>query len=93
MILNTAFLVLTSSILVSLVVADGPAVIGGNDFYGKVLAEDGLSVVGDKPYFVKFFAPWCGHCKKLAPTWEDLHKESDTVNIIKVDCTNENDGS
>ncbi|GJP34183.1 hypothetical protein CLOM_g18638 [Closterium sp. NIES-68] len=42
-----------------------------------------------KAYFVKFFAPWCGHCKRLAPTWAELAaaKVAPEVVVAHVDCT------
>ncbi|CAI4225233.1 unnamed protein product [Auanema sp. JU1783] len=42
---------------------------------------------------VKFYAPWCGHCKKMAPEYDaasaKLKNNDPSVALVKVDCTTE----
>ena len=40
------------------------------------------------PLFVKFEAPWCGHCKRLSPVWDSLIElDLDGARLGTVDCT------
>uniref|UniRef100_A0A7C9CT31 protein disulfide-isomerase n=1 Tax=Opuntia streptacantha TaxID=393608 RepID=A0A7C9CT31_OPUST len=56
-----------------------------------VLTEDNFEkeLGQDRGALVEFYAPWCGHCKKLAPEYEKLgasFKKAKSVLIGKVDC-------
>ena len=74
----------------SLKSADVPAtqdepvyVLVGTEFT-KIAMDD------EKDVLVEFYAPWCGHCKSLAPKYDELAEKFagvDTVVIAKMDAT------
>ncbi|KAF8695100.1 hypothetical protein HU200_037709 [Digitaria exilis] len=48
---------------------------------------DELVVKSKDLWIVEFFAPWCGHCKKLAPEWKKAAKNlKGQVKLGHVDC-------
>ena len=58
--------------------------INSSEFSG-LLQEDKLLVVD-------FFATWCGPCKKLSPTLDEVSEElGEQVNIVKVDVDESED--
>ena len=58
-----------------------------------VVAKNYQDVVVDneKDVLLEFYAPWCGHCKALAPKYEELagmyKNYADKITIAKVDAT------
>ena len=50
---------------------------------------DELVVQNTKDVLVEFYAPWCGHCKKLTPVFDELGEkmEGTNVDIVKMDAT------
>ena len=59
-----------------------------SNFYGLVVDSDSLQVISYEPWFIKFYAPWCPHCKHVEPIWEQFHREyKELINVAEVDCS------
>merc|ERR1712111_49041 len=50
---------------------------------------DELVTKSEKDVLVEFYAPWCGHCKKLTPIYDELGEKmaAEDVEIVKMDAT------
>ena len=50
-----------------------------------------LAVGVGSHYFVMFYAPWCGHCKRMQTLWDvyadENQKSGESTTVAKVDCT------
>lgn len=63
---------------------DGPVKIAVANSFKDVVLEN------NKDTLIEFYAPWCGHCKELAPIYEELGKkmENEDVEIVQMDAAN-----
>ncbi|KAJ8940157.1 hypothetical protein NQ314_010828 [Rhamnusium bicolor] len=50
---------------------------------------DEVVVNNGKDTLIEFYAPWCGHCKKLAPAYDELAEKlkNEDIAIVKMDAT------
>lgn len=58
--------------------------INKNNFEEEVLRSD-------KVVLLDFFAEWCGPCKMIAPTLEEIAAENEHIKVCKIDVDNDPD--
>lgn len=77
--------VVLATFLATSAVADDVIVLTEQNFESQTQASTGATTGA---WLVEFYAPWCGHCKKLEPVFKEVAESlKGKVNVAKVDVT------
>lgn len=57
---------------------DDPVKVAVAKNFEEVVSNNG------KDTLIEFYAPWCGHCKKLAPAFDELGQKVIFINIMEL---------
>jgi len=62
---------------------DGGVLVAVGKNFDELVTDSGRDAL------IEFYAPWCGHCKKLTPVYDELGEKmrDEDVDIIKMDAT------
>ncbi|CBY34553.1 unnamed protein product [Oikopleura dioica] len=70
------------------ITTEGGVLVGTKENFDEILENNDFVLV-------EFYAPWCGHCKSLAPEYESaagkLAESNPEIKLVKIDATEEGD--
>lgn len=74
--------VILTRFILFVVLCSASRVLELSDKFSEVRKENGQ-------WLVMFYAPWCGHCKRLEPIWAHVAQAlaKTNVRVGRVDCT------
>jgi protein disulfide-isomerase len=88
---------LTWTVLLSVLlvfVAAAPVTENSEEGPIELTLENWKTHVSKGIWWIKFFSPYCHHCKAFAPTWSKLHKDfkdNKDINFANVNCVTQGD--
>eukprot|EP00013_Stygamoeba_regulata_P029708 CAMPEP_0177650950 /NCGR_PEP_ID=MMETSP0447-20121125/12247_1 /TAXON_ID=0 /ORGANISM="Stygamoeba regulata, Strain BSH-02190019" /LENGTH=413 /DNA_ID=CAMNT_0019153917 /DNA_START=27 /DNA_END=1268 /DNA_ORIENTATION=+ len=86
--MNSRLLIVSVAVcLLALMSGTSASLYGANSPVINLSVKDFAQVFDNHVWMVEFYAPWCGHCKQLAPQWEAAAKNlKGLVRFAAVNC-------